>query len=145
MSPILFFVIFSWILMNFLANQIFEEIKVDLPLSNPNECAGSSSYSFNWGGGNNPLGEGERKRPEISIEESKNVLFANLFFIDPSCFIYFENESFSVNSKMYIPKLTFIFYWKIIFCLPPTTLLSQPTPRFARICSLKTNLGTLEN
>ena len=29
----------------------------------------------------------------ISIEESENVLFANLFFIDPICFIYFENWS----------------------------------------------------
>ena len=38
-------------------------------------------------------GSGERKRPEISIEDPKNVLFANLFFIDPSCFIYFENWS----------------------------------------------------
>ena len=45
------------------------------------------------GGGGNPLGEGGTEKPEISIEESKNVLFANLFFIDPSCFIYFENWS----------------------------------------------------
>ena len=45
------------------------------------------------GGGEAAGGGGERKRPEISIEESKNVLFANLVFIDLSCFIYFENWS----------------------------------------------------
>ena len=40
------------------------------------------------GGGIIRWGMGERKKPDISREESKNVMFANLFFIDPSVVIY---------------------------------------------------------
>ena len=45
-----------------------------------NEYTVSSSYSFN-GNGNNPLGRGERKRPELFIEESRNVLLQTCFLL----------------------------------------------------------------
>ena len=142
------FCIVSWILMNFMAKQIFAEIEVDLPPVTQNEHTGSSSYSFNWGGGKIRWGEwGTEKTRNFSRRSEKRSVSKLVFYWSELLHLFRKLESFSINTKMYIPKLSFILYWTIIFCLPPTppTLLSQPTPRFAGIYSLKTNLSTFEN
>ena len=133
--------------MNFMANQIFGEIKVT-----KNEYTGSSSYSFNWGGGIIRWGRGEWKRPEIFIEESKNVLFASFFLLIRAASSISKTGVVFGKLKNVYTQNKFHFLLNNYFCLPrttppppPTTLLSQPTPRFARIYSLKTNLSTFES
>ena len=42
---------------------------------------GSSSYSFDWGGGgNNPLGGKKRKRPKLCLELAVQTLTGSIFF-----------------------------------------------------------------
>ena len=71
------------------------------------------------GGGNNPLGEGgTEKTRNFYRRMEKRPVCKLVFYWSELLQLSRKLKSFSVNSEMYIPKLSFIFYSTITFCLP---------------------------
>ena len=129
--------------MNFMANQIFGEIKVT-----ENEYTGSSSYSFNWGG-DNPLGEGKTRNFYRRIAK-RPVCKLVFLLIRAASSISKTGVVFGELKKVYTQN-KFHFLLNNYFCLPlPSPPNPQPhffpnQPPGLPEYSLKTNLSTFEN
>ena len=98
-----------------------------------NEYTVSSSYSFN-GDGNNPLGRGERKRPEISIEVSRNVLLQTCFLLIRAAasiskigFVFGELKNVYSQIKFHFLLNNYFLSTPLPPSLPPTKHTSFPT------------------